>query len=119
MNDFFLIGIKTFKKDLKIALNLNFILEISFSKTIVDDLNIYSSNYKNKKVFLIENKLKDKILINDLKEFNFILKIFSNENDFKEIFELLKKSNSFDFIYSIPIDKMSKKTFKLFTNLTI
>lgn len=119
MNNFFIIGIKTFEKDYKIAWNLNLILKISFSKSNIDDFNIYSSNYKNKKIFLIENKSKGNILFNDLKEFNFILKVFSTKDVFVETYTLLKKSNSFDFIYSIPLDQISKKTFKLLDNLII
>ncbi len=116
-----IIGIKSNEKDYKTAWLLNSILDIDLSKKIIEntDFSLFISKYKNKNIILIENKIPGKIFFNDLKEFNFILKISAEKHIINEILNKLKSSNSLYFVSSILKEKITKKTIKILNNLIL
>lgn len=116
-----LIGIKSDDQDYKIAWKLNSIFKVNFSKIklTTDDFSIFSTVFENKKILLIENKIPGTILFKDIKEFDFILKIFTDEDINTQIINKLKESSDFHFFSPIIKEKLTKKTIKNINNIIV
>ena len=116
-----LIGIKSDDQDYKIAWKLNSIIKVNFSKIklTTDDFSIFSTVFENKKILLIENKIPGTILFKDIKEFDFILKIFTDEDINTQIINKLKESSDFHFFSPIIKEKLTKKTIKNINNIIV
>lgn len=116
-----LIGIKSNEQDYKIAWKLNSIFNVNFSKIKldIDDFSIFSTEFEKKKMLLIENKIPGKTLFKDIKEFDFILKIFAEGEIIKKIIIKLKESSDFHFLSSIIKEKLTKKTIKNINNIIV
>lgn len=103
-----IIGLKTTLTDYKIAWNLNNYINSEFKNVDSSTLNFYSTKNPLKIIFW-ENSSQN-FLLKDLLQFNFIFKIFSDNETTNEvrnnIILLFKK----DIISNIEIKNLTKKS---------
>ncbi|MEA3452119.1 MAG: hypothetical protein U9Q83_09490 [Bacteroidota bacterium] len=116
-----IIGIKTNEQDYKVAWKLNSIIDTNFSKIelYLDNFSMFLSVLKKKEILLIENKNTGNILFKDMKEFDFILKVFAKGEIIELIIKKLKESSDFYYFSIIIKEKLTKKTIKSLTNLIV
>lgn len=103
-----IIGLKTTLTDYKIAWKINSHLNYEFKNTDSSTLNFYSTKNPLKIIFW-ENSSRN-FLLKDLLQFNFIFKIFSDNettNEVKNNIILLFKK---DIISNIEIKNLTKKS---------
>lgn len=102
-----LIGLKTSKKDYKIAWLLNSELLCNFT-TVNLNISLYGTVTPTKVLFW-ENTNNFQYYLKDLKQFNFLFKIFDNQNNKEFAKEILKVLKS-EIISIIDEEKLTKKS---------
>ncbi len=117
--NFQIIGVKTNFPHYKTAWTINKLLDTKLAQLTDADFPVDFVIYRDKNFILIENSIDNKPLLNELKEFSFILKIFNYNSLNEDLKMALKTNEALVFSGVIEKSKLRAKSLKMLNEIEI